>query len=73
MSADHYIKYIWAKEDNARVIAAIRLSHMDSPKLQFTLPEGCDRITAYEWCTIHGKWANDPVAIKREYINNLGT
>ncbi len=33
------------------------------PSVKFTLPPGITEVVAYEWCTLHGLWKANPLAI----------
>ena len=33
------------------------------PSVKFTLPKDVTEVTAYEWCTLHGLWKADPLAV----------
>jgi desulfoferrodoxin (superoxide reductase-like protein) len=33
------------------------------PSVKFTVPDGATKLVAYEWCTLHGLWKTDEIAI----------
>jgi desulfoferrodoxin (superoxide reductase-like protein) len=33
------------------------------PSVKFTLPKGVTSVVAYEWCTLHGLWKSDAIAV----------
>ena len=52
MADDHWIEYIWAKNQDGAVIAIIKLAATDSPTLEFDVPDGTTSITAFEMCNL---------------------
>mmetsp|Transcript_15608 Transcript_15608/g.36313 ORF Transcript_15608/g.36313 Transcript_15608/m.36313 type:complete len:591 (-) Transcript_15608:510-2282(-) len=50
MADDHWIEYVWAKNQDGAVIAVIKLTATDEPKLSFAVPEGTTSVTGFEAC-----------------------
>lgn len=61
MAADHFIEYIWAKNEAGEVLAGVKLTADDKPELNLVVPAGIESITAFEACNLHGVWKSDPV------------
>lgn len=64
----HYITTIYLRADVGGKDTVVGLWEFRStdaapPTVQFTLPAGVTSVTAYEWCTLHGLWKSDPIAI----------
>ncbi len=64
----HYITtiYIRAMVDGKDTVVGLwefRSTDAAPPSVKFTLPKGVTSVTAYEWCTLHGLWAADPMPI----------
>ena len=53
MAADHWIEWIWARDDQTGTILGVRrLTHQDKPELMFEVPKGVKSITAFESCNL---------------------
>mmetsp|Transcript_29100 Transcript_29100/g.65132 ORF Transcript_29100/g.65132 Transcript_29100/m.65132 type:complete len:542 (+) Transcript_29100:41-1666(+) len=65
MDADHFIQYIWAKNQAGEVIAGIKLSPGEGTKaeLKFSIPEGTTTVSAYEACNLHGVWSSSAISL----------
>uniref|UniRef100_A0A7S2S515 Desulfoferrodoxin ferrous iron-binding domain-containing protein n=1 Tax=Rhizochromulina marina TaxID=1034831 RepID=A0A7S2S515_9STRA len=63
MAGDHWIQFIWAKNQEGEVIAAVKLTPEDQPTLAFDVPAGTASITAFESCNLHGVWSSDATAL----------
>ena len=61
MAPEHFIEFIWAKDQAGAVVAAVQLTAADAPALTFDLPAGCTSVTAFESCNLHGVWTSEPV------------
>lgn len=62
-NAEHYIEWIWAKDERGGIIAVIKLSPGETPILKFTAPENCTEVTAFEACNKHGTWRAAPCKV----------
>lgn len=65
---EHYITTIFLRAkvgDVDTVVGLWEFSSTDAapPTVSFVLPAGVKAVTAYEWCTLHGLWASEPLAI----------
>ncbi|MDB4995478.1 MAG: hypothetical protein JWM74_2910 [Myxococcaceae bacterium] len=60
-TAIHYITTIYLKSQTGDVVGLYEFASTDAapPTVIFTLPAGVTSVTPYEYCTIHGLWAND--------------
>jgi hypothetical protein len=60
-TAIHYITTIYLKSQAGDVVGLYEFASTDAapPTVLFTLPAGVTSVTPYEYCTIHGLWAND--------------
>mmetsp|Transcript_1908 Transcript_1908/g.2768 ORF Transcript_1908/g.2768 Transcript_1908/m.2768 type:complete len:115 (-) Transcript_1908:355-699(-) len=63
MADDHWIEYVWAKNQDGAVIAVIKLTATDEPKLSFAVPEGTTSVTGFEACNQHGVWASAAASV----------
>ena len=63
MAEDHWIEFVWAKDQVGTVIAVVKLSATDSPTLSFDVPASATAITGFESCNLHGTWASEPTAL----------
>jgi len=63
MADDHWIEYVWAKNQDGVVIAVVKLTPTDSPSLTFDVPEGTTAITGLESCNLHGSWSSEPTSL----------
>ena len=63
MAEDHWIEYIWAKNEAGDIVAAVKLAFTDKPELSFDLPAGATAITGFESCNKHGNWTSDAVSV----------
>lgn len=54
MADDHWIEFIWAKNQDGDFIAGAQLTPADKPELSFALPEGTTAVTGLEFCNQHG-------------------
>ena len=50
MDTDHFIQYVWAKDQGSTVVAIIKLTPTDKPELSFDVPAGTTTITGFEAC-----------------------
>ena len=50
MAEDHFIEFVWAKNQDGAVVAAVKLTCTDKPELSFDLPEGTSSIVGFESC-----------------------
>lgn len=50
MSDVHFIKYIWAKNQDNKIIAAVKLKSNEVADLEFFIPKGTTAISGYEAC-----------------------
>jgi desulfoferrodoxin (superoxide reductase-like protein) len=50
MAEDHYIEYVWAKNQDGVVEAAVHLKLSATAELDFDVPEGTTSITGFESC-----------------------
>jgi desulfoferrodoxin-like iron-binding protein len=54
MSEEHFIEYIWAKNQDGDLIHAVKLTPADTPQTSFSAPDGTTSVTALESCNLHG-------------------
>jgi desulfoferrodoxin (superoxide reductase-like protein) len=53
MDAEHFIEYIWVRDDDTgKIIAIIKLTPESKPELLFNIPEGVSKFTAFEKCNL---------------------
>jgi desulfoferrodoxin (superoxide reductase-like protein) len=50
MTDDHFIEYIWAKNQDSVIIAAVKLRSNNTAELEFDVPRGTISITGFEAC-----------------------
>jgi desulfoferrodoxin (superoxide reductase-like protein) len=50
MNDEHFIEYIWAKDQNNVIIGAVKLMHGDLAQLDFIIPIGVTSVTGFEAC-----------------------
>jgi desulfoferrodoxin (superoxide reductase-like protein) len=64
----HFITTIFIKGDvngAETVVGLWEFASTDAapPSVKFTLPAGVTSVVAYEWCTLHGLWKSDALAV----------
>ena len=58
----HWINYIYVVDQNGDIIESVTLSPKESKaEIRFTIPDGVESITAYEFCNKHGLWKGPTV------------
>jgi superoxide reductase len=62
MDPDHWIEFLWAKDQTGALVAGVNLASTDKPELTFDIPSGATAITAFEFCNKHGVWKSDDVS-----------
>ena len=50
MAEDHWIQYLWAKDQDGKVVAVKKLDPAEQPVLKFDVPKGATSLTAFEFC-----------------------
>lgn len=65
---EHYITTIFLRAKVNDVDTVVGLWEFNStdpapPTVSFALPPGVTSVVAYEWCTLHGLWASEPLTI----------
>jgi desulfoferrodoxin (superoxide reductase-like protein) len=63
MEEDHWIQWVWAKNQDGTIVAVVKLAATDTPELTFDVPEGTTSITGFESCNKHGVWKSDDVSV----------
>jgi desulfoferrodoxin (superoxide reductase-like protein) len=52
MAGDHWVEYLWLRDNRKVVIGAVKLGPTDQPELVVSIPKGTIEVTAYEYCNL---------------------
>ena len=63
MESDHWIDYLYAKDEKGALIGAVKLAYTDAPTATFRIPPGTKNVTGFNSCKLHGSWATDATPV----------